>query len=100
MPEKCAQITAASCRQPKIHLCEDMMKRHISLAFVCMFFLVAAGTGFGQAACNFNIAGDWEATAPNHSGTNLYRFTPEGIVTVFSSAGKGEESQELGRAKY
>jgi hypothetical protein len=76
------------------------MKRHISLAFVCMFFLVAAGTGFGQAACNFNIAGDWESTAPNHSGTNLYRFTPEGIVTVFSSAGKGEESQELGRAKY
>jgi hypothetical protein len=77
-----------------------MMKRHISLAFVCMFFLVAAGTGFGQAACNFNIAGDWESTAPNHGGTNLYRFTPEGIVTVFSSAGNGEESQELGRAKY
>jgi len=76
------------------------MRRHTSLVFTCIFFLAAAGTVFGQAGCNFNIAGDWEATAPGHTGPDLYRFTSDGMVTVFSTAVKGEEPQKLGKATY
>jgi hypothetical protein len=76
------------------------MRRHTSLVFACIFLLAAAGTIFGQAGCNFNIAGDWEATAPGHAGPNLYRFTADGMVTVFSNAAKGKEPQKLGKAKY
>ena len=76
------------------------MRRHTSLVFTCIFFLTASGSVFGQAACNFNIAGDWEATAPGHAGPDLYRFTPDGTVTVFPAPVKGEESPKLGKAKY
>lgn len=76
------------------------MRRHTFLVFTCIFFLAAAGTLVGQAGCKFNIAGDWEATAPGHTGPDLYRFTPDGMVTVFSTAAKGQEPQKLGTAKY
>lgn len=79
--------------------CEDMMRRHTLLAFFCIFFLAAA-TAFGQAGCNFNIAGDWEATAPGHTGPNLYRFTPDSMVTAFSIGAKGEELRKMGQARY
>jgi hypothetical protein len=80
--------------------CEDMMRRHTFLAFVCIFFLATAGTVFGQAGCNFNIAGDWEATAPGHVIPDLYRFTSDGTVTVFSVPANGEEQHKLGSARY
>ena len=76
------------------------MKRRPSLVLVCIFFLAAVTTVFGQAECSFNIAGDWEATAPRHAGTNLYRFTTDGTVIIFSNAVTGEEPRELSRAKY
>jgi hypothetical protein len=80
---------------------EGVMKRQPSLAFVCIFFFLAAvRTVFGQAECSFNIAGDWEATAPKHAGTNLYRFTTDGTVIMFSNARPGEERRELSRAKF
>src|SRR5437899_9407975 len=84
----------------QIYCCEDMMRRHTFMAFVCIFFLAAAGTIFGQAGCNFTITGDWESTAPGHAGRNLYRFTADGAVTAFSSSAKGEEPQKLGRTEY
>jgi hypothetical protein len=76
-----------------------MMRRHTLLAFFCIFFLAAA-TAFGQAGCNFNITGDWESTAPDQAGSNLYHFTADGTVIAFSSAAKGEEPQKLGKARY
>ena len=75
------------------------MKRHISLAFACIFFLVSTGAVFGQA-CNFSIAGDWEAIAPNQAGPSLYRFTTEGTVIIFSNAATGEKPRELASSKY
>jgi hypothetical protein len=76
------------------------MKRQPSLVFVCIFLLAAVRTAFGQAECSFNITGDWEATAPKHAGTNLYRFTTDGTVFIFSNAVTGEKSRELSRARY
>jgi len=76
------------------------MRRHTLLMFLCIFFLAATGTTFGQAGCKFNITGDWEATAPGHTEPNLYRFTADGMVIVFSAVEKGEERQKLGRARY
>src|SRR5215467_10860460 len=76
------------------------MRRHTLLAFFCIFFLAVAATAFGQAGCNFNIAGDWESTAPGQAGPNLYHFTANGAVTAFSNATKDEEPQKLGRAQY
>ena len=76
------------------------MRRHTLPMFLCIFFLATAGAVFGQTGCKFNIAGDWEATAPGHAGPSLYRFTSDGMVIVFSAVVKGEERQKLGRAKY
>src|SRR5947199_5934249 len=76
------------------------MRRHTSLVFVCIFFLAAVGKVFGQAGCSFNIAGDWESTSPGHTVSNLYRFTSDGLVTIFSSAARGEEFRKLSSVKY
>src|SRR5215475_11233037 len=76
------------------------MRRHTLLIFLCIFFLAAAVTVCGQAGCKFNITGDWEAIAPGHQRPSLYRFTADGMVTVFSTVEKGEAPQKLGRAKY
>lgn len=76
------------------------MKRHTLLVFTCIFLLAAAGTVFGQAGCNFNIAGDWEATAPGHTGPDLYRFSTDGMVAVFSISASGKEQRKLGSATY
>ena len=76
------------------------MTRHASLLVVCIFLLAAAGITFGQAGCGFSLAGDWESTAPGQAAPNLYHFTPDGMVTVFSSSAKGEEPRKLGSATY
>src|SRR2546423_13124665 len=76
------------------------MKRHMSLISLVILLLATAVLGFGQAGCEFNIAGDWEATVPGQAASNLYRFSSDGTVTVFSSAVKGQEPQKLGRAAY
>src|SRR5215475_2338102 len=81
--------------------CEDiMMRRHTSLVFLCIFLFAEAGTVFGQAGCEFDITGDWEAIVPGHAGPDLYRFTADGMVTILSAVAKGEERQKMGRAKY
>lgn len=76
------------------------MKRHTSLVFICIYFLAAAGTALAQAGCNFNIAGDWEATAPGHAGPDLYHFNADGTVNVFSISANGEKQRKLGSADY
>jgi hypothetical protein len=76
------------------------MKRHTFLVFICIFFLAVAGTVFGQAGCNFNMAGDWEATAPGHTEPYLYRFSTDGVVAVFSIPASGKEQRKLGSATY
>lgn len=75
------------------------MRRHTLLVFFCIFILAAA-TAFGQAGCNFTIAGDWESTAPGHAGPDLYRFSTDGVVTVFSIPANGKEQHKLGSATY
>jgi hypothetical protein len=76
------------------------MKRHTSFLLVCIFFLATVEMASSQAGCAFDISGDWESAAPGQSGSNLYRFTPDGMVTVFSIPPKGEGPQKLGRAGY
>lgn len=76
------------------------MTRRTSFLFACIFLLATAGMAFGQAGCDFNIAGDWESTAPGQAAPTLYHFTPDGMVTVFSTPAQGGEPRKLGRAAY
>src|SRR5436190_9260250 len=72
------------------------MKPLFSFISLLTILFMATTLGFGQG-CVFNIAGDWETTAPGIVSSNLYHFAPNGIVTVFSP---GESRRELARAVY
>jgi hypothetical protein len=80
--------------------CEDFMKRQIFLISFPIILLATSAFGFGQAGCGFNITGDWESTAPGQAGPRIYRFSPDGVVSVFSDAAKGQQPHTLGRAAY
>lgn len=75
------------------------MKRYMSLLFSFFIMSLMVAPGFGQTACDFNLSGDWESTAPGKSVPNLYRFGSDGIVTAFSTS-TNHELQKLSQATY
>jgi len=68
-----------------------------SLILICL-----TATAFGQTACEFNIVGTWKATSINGVSTVIYRFEPDGAVTMRSlpDSGQGSESKEIARGTY
>ena len=67
-----------------------------------MLICLAATTSFGQQDCEFSITGTWKAVTTGAPNAVLYRFAPDGMVTVFSGSGSGQisEPQEIARATY
>jgi len=59
-------------------------------------------TAFGQTVCEFNILGTWKATSINGVSSVIYRFEPDGVVTMTSlpNSGQGPESKEIARGTY
>jgi hypothetical protein len=79
---------------------EGTMKRLViisSLIFICLTAPV-----FGQTVCEFNIIGTWKATSINGVSSVIYRFEPDGAVTMRSlpGSGQGSESKEIARGTY
>jgi hypothetical protein len=57
-------------------------------------------TAFGQKSCEFNIIGTWQVPGRYAANDLLYRFAPDGTVTVLSSATSGSVQKEIARATY
>jgi hypothetical protein len=59
-------------------------------------------TAFVQTVCEFNIVGTWKATSINGVSSVIYRFEPDGAVTMRSlpDSGQGSESKEIARGTY
>ena len=76
------------------------MKRLVIITSLILFCLTA--TAFGQKVCEFNIVGTWKATSINGVSTVIYRFEPDGEVTMRSlpDSGQGSESKEIARGTY
>jgi len=55
-----------------------------------------------QKVCEFNIVGTWKATSINGVSSVIYRFEPDGAVTMRSlpDSGQGSESKEIARGTY
>jgi hypothetical protein len=76
--------------------------------FFCSVWLViclgVSATAFGQKSCEFNITGTWQVPGRDHSSVLLYRFTPDGTVTVLSSSNSNssatQKEKEIAKATY
>jgi hypothetical protein len=57
---------------------------------------------FGQNVCEFNIVGTWKASTTNDVSSVIYRFEPDGAVTMRSlpDSGPGSKSKEIARGTY
>jgi hypothetical protein len=68
-----------------------------SLILICL-----TATAFGQTVCEFNIVGTWKATSINDVSSVIYRFEPDGAVTMTSlpNSGEGSESKEITKGTY
>lgn len=77
------------------------MKRPVFLALVALVLLASTETAVGQQGCEFNIIGTWKAVTTGGAEV-LYRFAPDGTVTVLGSydSGQPSESEEVGTATY
>jgi hypothetical protein len=55
-----------------------------------------------QRVCEFNIVGTWKATSINGVSSVIYRFEPDGAVTMRSlpDSGQGSQSKEIARGTY
>jgi hypothetical protein len=75
------------------------MKRSAVLFTLLFVWLTATGAAFGQQGCEFNIIGTWRAGSAD---AVLYRFAPDGTITVLSVSGPGQSSdpQEIASATY
>lgn len=76
------------------------MKRLViisSLILICL-----TDPAFGQTVCEFNVVGTWKATSINGVSSVIYRFEPDGAVTMTSlpNSGQGSESKEIARGTY
>jgi hypothetical protein len=70
------------------------------ICFLLTISLALGSRGSAQEACTFSIGGDWQSTVPGDSSPNLYRFAPDGTVTVFSQPAAGRGSTEIAKAAY
>ena len=76
------------------------MKRRVVLTLVALVLLASTRPAVGQQGCEFNIIGTWKAVT---TGTEvLYRFAPDGTVTVLGSYDsiQPSEAKEVGSATY
>jgi hypothetical protein len=76
------------------------MRLTCRISILLMLSFVLAAIASGQEVCTFNIAGDWESTAPGETARNLYRFTPDGTVTIFSLPAVDGKARETARTAY
>lgn len=79
---------------------EGTMKQLVitsSLILICM-----TAPAFCQTTCEFNVVGTWKATSINGVSSVIYRFKPDGAVTMTSLPNSGEdsESKEIARGTY
>jgi hypothetical protein len=76
------------------------MKRLIFISSLILICLTAMA--FGQNVCEFNIVGMWKASTINDVSSVIYRFEPDGAVTMLSLPGSGpdSESKEIARGTY
>jgi hypothetical protein len=76
------------------------MKRLVFISSLILICLTA--TAFGQNVCEFNIVGTWKASTTNDVSSVIYRFEPDGAVTMVSvpSSGSGSKSKEIARGTY
>lgn len=79
---------------------EGTMKRLVIISSLILICLTAPA--FGQTACEFNIVGTWKATSINGVSSVIYRFEPDGAVTMTSlpNSVEGSESKEIARGTY
>jgi hypothetical protein len=76
----------------------SLMKRRAFLYSLPSVYLAAQGTAFGQKVCEFDILGTWRTTGYDNADALLYRFAPDGTITVLSHSGSGQT--EIGGAAY
>ena len=76
------------------------MKRLVIISSLILICLTAPA--FGQTVCEFNIVGTWKATSINGVSSVIYRFEPDGAVTMTSlpNSGEGSEPKEIARGTY
>jgi hypothetical protein len=76
------------------------MKRLVFISSLILIGLTA--TAFGQNVCEFNIVGTWKASTTNDVSSVIYRFEPDGAVTMLSLPGSGPDSKskEIARGTY
>jgi hypothetical protein len=76
------------------------MKRLVFISSLILIGLTA--TAFGQNVCEFNIVGTWKASTTNDVSSVIYRFEPDGAVTMRSlpGSGPGSKSKEIARGTY
>ena len=76
------------------------MKRLVFISSLILIGLTA--TAFGQNVCEFNIVGTWKASTINDVSSVIYRFEPDGAVTMRSlpGSGPGSKSKEIARGTY
>jgi hypothetical protein len=67
------------------------MKRLAIISSLILICLTA--TAFGQTVCEFNIVGTWKATSPNGVSSVIYRFEPNGMVTMLSPTDSSQDSK-------
>lgn len=78
------------------------MKKSAIFSTLLLICLAATSTSFGQEGCEFNIVGTWKADTAAAKNVLLYRFAPDGTLTVLSvsAAEPAAEPQEIARATY
>jgi hypothetical protein len=77
------------------------MKRNTIVCSLLLFGLTIAAPALGQN-CEFNIVGTWKKATADEANSVLYRFAPDGTVTVLSRSGSGPSSEmrEVATATY
>ena len=75
------------------------MKSRALLASFLFVLLAATGTAVGQG-CDFNITGTWKAVTSDYADGVLYRFAPDGTITVLAASGESLAPVEIATAKY
>jgi hypothetical protein len=65
------------------------MKRRFFISSLVSAYLAAKGTVFGQKVCEFDILGTWKTEGYDSAHPMLYRFTPDGKVSLLPHSGSG-----------
>jgi hypothetical protein len=78
------------------------MKQLVIISSLILICLTA--TASGQDVCEFNIVGTWKATTVNGVSSFIYRFEPNGVVTMLSSSSSSSKETprkiEMASMKY